>query len=135
MRRLLSSLIVSARFSVREILDLAASGSPEAESRIETIFGWYHERSSTTVRGLLRTAGAIAVAFLAAAISEKADIKPWHVGVGSGVATFLILAAIWTNWHLGHLQREFVTSIRLLRGLEPHEADLAAYVRRTGGRE
>lgn len=126
------SSLIAGRFSIGEILDLAASGTENGEDHLKTIFGWYHERSTAAVRGFLRTAAALAVAFLAAALADKGEIQEWHVLVGTAAGTFLVLLAVWTNWHLGHLHREFVISVRLLRQLRGHQRQLGALVERTG---
>jgi hypothetical protein len=129
----LRGVTISARFRIGELLDLAASGTPDVDDHVKTIFAWYEARAASTVRGLVRSAAAIGVAFLAAALSDNADIETWHIAVGTGAASFLVMLAGWTNWHLGHIQREFVVSIRLLRRFQELRTALDAYNRSSEG--
>jgi hypothetical protein len=131
-----SRLLTGARFTVRELLELAAAPDRDerSEEHLKIIFEWYHSRALARIRGFLATAATILAGFLVAALNEKSDIQGWHVFAGSLVIWCLVLMAMWANSHLSHLQREYVAAVRLLRVLQTDfRIQLATYFAETGG--
>ncbi len=136
MKPSLGQLLTGARFSVRELLELATAsdGDKRSDEHLKTVFEWYHSRAAARIRGLLATAATIVAGFLVAALDENSHIQAWHVLAGSFVIWCLVLMAAWANWHLSHLQREYLAAVRLLRELQDDfRSQLSTYFARTGG--
>ena len=129
----LSFLLIGGRFSFSELLDLAASDRADADEHLKTVFEWYYARSVASVRGALASAATIIVAFFVAGLDAEAHIRAEHIGPGAGVITLLVLAALWSNWQLSHLQREFLVCVRLVHELRKFQSELTAHLARTGG--
>ena len=128
--------LTGARFSARELLELAAAseGDTRSDEHLKAVFEWYHSRAGARIRGFLATAATIVAGFLVAALDESSHIQGWHVFAGSFVIWCLVLLAAWANSHLAHLQREYVAGVRLLRELQDgFRSQLSTYFKATGG--
>ena len=131
--------LVSGRFSIRELLDLAATNGladsndvrVDVDDVLKTVFEWYYARTTAFIRGSVAAAATIFAAFFVAFLSGKTNI--WAILLGAVVIVVLLSAALHLNLHLAHLHREYVVSLRLLHELEEFKAGLAAHVKETGG--
>jgi hypothetical protein len=107
-------------FVIRDLLDLVASGAPDAENRIEAIFSWEFDRSMSAARFLLGFAGSLFIALLVSTLQGQ-------LGFWRGLSGFLLttLPGIYGAIRLRRTRdhgSKYLAALRLhaqLRGMAP----------------
>ncbi len=127
-QRWLGDQFSEGRFTVRDLIDLAAADEDEVQKdHLHTVFEWYHQRSVAAVRGFLASAFALVAAGLAAVLKDGTDVDEVYIGLGGTAVLGLAVAAYLTNRELGHLHREYLASVRLLSELRELRQALREY--------
>jgi hypothetical protein len=121
------------RFTIEDILHLAATDAKDAEAHLGKIFDWYHNRESAFVKGCATASAGAVLALIATAADTSTHLDAALVVALAGTVVLLALAAWWQNVHLGHLHREYLVSVRILCRLSAFRKQLDAYLRSREG--
>jgi hypothetical protein len=111
----LDDVLTGARFTVGEVLELAAAQTDDAEQHLKLVFEWYHQRAVGFIRAVTTAAIALPAGLIAAGLKDGNVAGSEWAFAGGAVATgVLAFVAVRQSDHLGHLHREYLLALRLL---------------------
>jgi RsiW-degrading membrane proteinase PrsW (M82 family) len=104
------------RLTIKQLIDLAASGAIAPEVRIEKAFEWAHARRLELVRWILAVAGAllvpVAIAFVRGEVGK--ETSAWWLVASVFGAVLLALLGVGMLLQAGQIHRTYIATQSLL---------------------
>ena len=115
--------------SVKELSDLVVADVPDADARIEKMFGWHFERDMAITRWMLGAAAALAVSALVAFF--KAEIKPnwWQTVLLTGIPLVTSSYGVYRLAQIRSIHGQFVSALKIYNELKQIRPFIVRYRR------
>ena len=99
--------------TLKDLIDLVASDTPEAEVRIEKMFDWHFHRDMTITKWVLGAAASLIVAVLVAFSKAELNLEWWQISIITIFALSTSTYGIFRIVKMRSLHRQFVATLKL----------------------